>query len=554
MKSSEIKYGVLMNRFKINDFVYFYKPVYLVKGKIIDENNLELVIFEDEIGYEYLLSTDIQSLYVEDVKTVHLIISEEELLKKYPNCDIDRAKREYFNDLCDNTYLGTSDISLEKIDIQQVSMVAMQELDLDEVLSNQEKISDLAGDSVSSISNKTELAYNLVINSFNNAISGIIEAKDINVVKNEIEKIISIFENISMTIMEKEYDSEKLERYRLDIYLMMSQFSDLCEENSMKNIIKTVKSIARDDKNKIEELAKIYASYDVKEPIKKEKESLEKIEIKKEDKKNNNLKFEYSAVEMKEYLDERIIGQEDTKKDVIAAIIMNSYINSAKDRNCCLLIGPTGCGKTLITKTIAEYLDKPSVTVDTTQLTIPGYVGRNIEDFLARLIELSKGDIKKAEEGIILFDEIDKKGSEKNSDISGKGVLNTLLTFIDGTTYEVIAGGKKFNFDTSKLTIFATGAFTDVKKGKNNGSYNQTSIGFNKTNNFQKYDEITPMDLVDYGNMPIELIGRFSTICKLEPHTKDSLISILNTPLASPLYIQKKILKKYTFLRRKPLF
>ena len=96
-------------------------------------------------------------------------------------------------------------------------------------------------------------------------------------------------------------------------------------------------------------------------------------------------------------------------------------------------------------------MDKPIEIIDTTQLTIPGYVGSNIEDFLERLLAKTKGNLEQAENGVVVFDEIDKKGSESNGDVSGKGVLNTLLPFIQGTTYDVKYNGRTMHFNTSNL-------------------------------------------------------------------------------------------------------
>ena len=258
---------------------------------------------------------------------------------------------------------------------------------------------------------------------------------------------------------------------------------------------------------------------------------------------------------MKEFFDKKIIGQEDAKKDVISSIVMNSLSDNPLDKNSCLLVGPTGSGKTLIAETVSEYLDMPMEVIDTTQLTAPGYVGANIEDFLVRLLVKAKGDIKKATTGIVVFDEIDKKGSEKNEDVSGKGVLNTLLPFLQGTTYNVKYNNKTICFDTSKLTIFATGAFTDValakSKNGNVGDYKNTNIGFNSELNSKneleediKYEKLEIDDFVKYGNMPIELMGRFTTIAQLSGHTKESLKSILVDSNISALLAEKNKLSK----------
>ena len=117
-----------------------------------------------------------------------------------------------------------------------------------------------------------------------------------------------------------------------------------------------------------------------------------------------------SQLEFKKYFDKTIIGQEQAKKIIISSIIMNKLGNS-DSKNTCLLVGPTGSGKTLIARTVSKYFNVPMVIVDTTQLTVPGYVGASNDDFIVQLIMKANGDIKKAEEGILVFDEIDKMGN-----------------------------------------------------------------------------------------------------------------------------------------------
>lgn len=253
---------------------------------------------------------------------------------------------------------------------------------------------------------------------------------------------------------------------------------------------------------------------------------------------------------MKQFLDERIIDQEQAKKDVISAIFMNSLSDEAISKNTCLLVGPTGSGKTLIVESIADYLKLPIVNIDATQLTIPGFVGASLEDFLVKLVESTNGNIEEAERGIVIFDELDKKGSENNSDVSGKGVLNTLLPFIQGTTYTLTYNKRKIPFDTSNLTIFMTGAFTDVARGvSDNLRYNNTKVGFNTSNDEPNMEDVTYKklnveDFVKYGNFPIELIGRISTITQLNGHTKESLKKILTDSNISVLKLEQKKLKK----------
>ena len=252
-----------------------------------------------------------------------------------------------------------------------------------------------------------------------------------------------------------------------------------------------------------------------------------------------------NAKAMKSFLDASIIGQEEAKKVIISALITNQLAEKKEERTACLLVGPTGSGKTLLCETISQYLTIPIEIVDTTQLTVQGYVGRKLEDYLERLLVKTNGNLELAEKSIIVFDEIDKKGSEKDSDISGKGVLNMLLPFIQGTTYEVKYKGESVFFDTSHLTIFATGAFTNVLREKRKDKTNyHNGIGFNSNFSASKeptYLSLSAEDFIRYGNMPDEIMGRFATIVPLEEQTPSSLKQILN---CSALLAEKRKMEK----------
>lgn len=257
-----------------------------------------------------------------------------------------------------------------------------------------------------------------------------------------------------------------------------------------------------------------------------------------------NLNF--NVQELYDKVSKKVIGQEEAIRSIVSAIAMDRFAQNPSERNRCLLVGPTGCGKTEIIRTISEYINVPMVRADSTQLTVPGYVGGTIEEVLERLVTAAGGDMSKAEEGIIAFDEIDKKGTESNSDISGKGVLNTLLPFIDGTDYLVKFQGKTVPFNTSKLTIFASGAFTDVYNGKY--SLEKTkSIGF-KTDDKAKEDDkktFEPADFIKYGNMPDEFMGRFSTIAVLNALDEATMKKILLESTGSPLKAEARKLANF---------
>ena len=209
-----------------------------------------------------------------------------------------------------------------------------------------------------------------------------------------------------------------------------------------------------------------------------------------------------------------------------------------------LLTGSTGVGKTKLMSLIAKYLDKPFIAVDSTQLTIPGYVGKSIEQVLWDLYVSCGKDKKKAERAIVYFDEIDKKGSEKKSDIAGQGVLNVLLKFLDGTTYTACPSSQhqgdsdSVKIDTSNMIVVVGGAFADVYK---NLSRNK-SIGFGADLNVDKGKELEPTlkDFVETGMVPEEFMGRVPIVVHLNDLTQDSMRKILTDSDESPIKIEEK--------------
>lgn len=379
----------------------------------------------------------------------------------------------------------------------------------------------------------------------------LLSIKDIEELKRTIKQIVEVYTNLSLTLdgfEKKGYNIDAAEDY---IYSLVDRYEALLELDNIDLIKNGIKDIKKTEFNNIKAIADTYDELNKKNELAlvetKHNERQADLDetFKKEDRQRVNVK------EIKSFFDAKIIGQEDAKKAVISAIVKNQKIKNGVNKNSCLLVGPTGSGKTLIAEAASEYFNMPIEIYDTTQLTVPGYVGANIEDCLVRLLEQAKGDIKKAEEGILVFDEIDKKGSEKNDDVSGKGVLNTLLPFLQGTTYDLKYNGKMVHFNTAKLTIFATGAFTDVAKGKANDSSNEgykgTHMGFNadiknigKDAQDIKYEKLEIDDFVKYGHMPRELMGRFSTIAQLDGLTLETLKTILTKSNASPLLAEKQ--------------
>jgi len=271
--------------------------------------------------------------------------------------------------------------------------------------------------------------------------------------------------------------------------------------------------------------------------------------------KKSELKFKLlKPVEIKERLDEYVIGQEEAKK-VISVAVYNHYkrlLHAAQDNNDVeleksniMLVGETGTGKTLLAKTIARLLDVPFCIADATVFTEAGYVGEDVESILSRLLQAADYDVEKAERGIVFIDEIDKiarKGADNPSitrDVSGEGVQQAMLKLLEGTTVNVPPeGGRKHPeqkfivVNTQNILFIASGAFNQMDKiiaerlNTNRIGYNQENRVLDK-NNMMQY--ITAQDLKTFGLIP-ELCGRFPMITYLSSLDKEALKRILLEP------------------------
>lgn len=472
--------AIIMKRTYIGPDNYVFSFDHVVFG----EYNENSKIFTDQVGNEFYYMMDSKALTMDVPYAAYNIEKVEELKKDNPDITTDKMMKDFIKD----------------------KVLLIYHVGYTDNYTPYKKVINLAKDKkqASMLQQSDDIKEENVIDRLNNMMLEIAADK---FSKEELEKKLDSLTNVKLTIEDTistmEIGIDALNNKRKYVDEMKYQLDNPEEEqpkakeppknNNKKNkIIKTTVETLEED------IKKRYSEIDKKEAVPEYK----------------RIPIEKVCAE----INKTVISQEEPVHRIVTEIAIKEMIPSER-RSAILLIGETGSGKTEIIRQLRISLESEGIRkvyiVDTTQITSAGYTGADIAEILYKVYEHCKKNLRDTERAVIFFDEVDKKGSDDNNDVAGRGVLNSLLPFVEGTTYSAAedtrTSTKTVEIDTTNMIVIFGGAFAEVLK--NLKEKNEIGIGKEMYSLDQpKCREITTEDFVKYGKMPDELMGRVSVI------------------------------------------
>lgn len=477
--------ATVMNKFYVGEDSYVFTASHVIMGEIIENN-----IFKDRNGNEYgpmlnsgMIKTAIPYSYFNHMEINDLVkVVDSKLPLKEQISEYEYLTKQMFY------YVGIVD---EDVPVCIPFNIA--------------ELKDKNVEAVSKVDAKNEYKSNPVIDS----VTG--ESKE---------------QEVSEVIEERDYSLEDLV-----IKVVQGKFS-----------LKELKNLRKDLLENYEDLESAIETINIQLEASEAGTSAVKLkDSDKEDLPDIDVENDIDIEDLFNKVTKTLIAQDEAARRVITEIARKE-MHPKKKKEGILLTGKTGVGKTELMRLIAKYLDRPFLKIDSTQLTIPGYTGKDIEEFLWQLYVQCGNNKEKAEQAIVFFDEIDKKATGKKEDVSGDRVLDVLLPFIEGTKYDACSNTKsstnKVEIDTSNMISVFGGAYTDVYKDLKE----EKQMGFNG-NVEPKERKATPSDFIEKGRTKDEFIGRVAII-KLKDLDFDDIKRLMLESDESSLKIQEQIFKK----------
>lgn len=470
-------YAILYMKVTIYTEHFVYVPIQIVEG-VYDQENETL---EDKFGTVYANRSSLETLLSSDPKVVGNVVTKEQLQELYPELPTEEALSVMFDQSIDYLNIGIVDVGEERIKIFMLNFEEMM---------GQNKMKQIP----------------LSHADLEKAAAGCRSAVD-GEIGYEVGGTFSMDANTLKTLVEME-DTQQVQYVLRELW----------------DFYNTVESYVESEIEKDEDEYEEERVITIEEALPIDKTDSMQV-----------FGFDINHLEME--LSKQIVNQDEAIEKVVSAIAMDQFAQRPFDRERILLWGPTGSGKTQIMKSLAALLKRPFVPVPTTQLTSAGYVGADIEDYFRELIREARGDIDLAEQGILFFDELDKKSSEtgRNNDVAFKSVLNMLLPVFEDTTYEFPMERRNHTantvkFRTGRLTIVGSGTFEEIVRKKKLAR----PIGFGGSIQQDENIELSLEDLEE-SNFPPELAGRFPIFVRTNQHNEESLKKILTDSTLSPL-------------------